>query len=43
MKYRRLGKTGPQVSTIGMGRGSQPVRFGEPLEQEFNATIRRAA
>jgi aryl-alcohol dehydrogenase-like predicted oxidoreductase len=25
-----------------MGRGSQPVRQGEPLEQEFNAAIRRA-
>jgi aryl-alcohol dehydrogenase-like predicted oxidoreductase len=42
MKYRKLGRDGPSVSAIGMGRGSQPVRFGEPLEQEFNATIRRA-
>jgi aryl-alcohol dehydrogenase-like predicted oxidoreductase len=42
MKYRRLGKSGPQVSAISQGRGSEPVRFGEPLEQEFNATIRRA-
>lgn len=25
-----------------MGRGSQPIRFGDPLEQEFNAAIRRA-
>jgi aryl-alcohol dehydrogenase-like predicted oxidoreductase len=25
-----------------MGRGSQPVRPGEPLEREFNATIARA-
>ena len=42
MKYRRLGKSGPQVSAVSQGRGSQPVRFGEPLEAEFNATIQRA-
>lgn len=42
MKHRRLGKTGPRVSAIGMGRGSQPVRPGEALEQEFNAAIHRA-
>ena len=42
MKYRRLGKGGPQVSAISQGRGSQAIRFGEPLEAEFNATIHRA-
>jgi aryl-alcohol dehydrogenase-like predicted oxidoreductase len=42
MKYRQLGKTGPRVSAIGMGRGTQPIQFGDPLEQEFNATIARA-
>ena len=42
MNYRRLGRNGPRVSAIGMGRGTQPVQFGDPLEQEFNATIARA-
>ena len=42
MKYRRLGRNGPQVSAVGMGRGSTPIKFGDPLETEFNATIRRA-
>jgi aryl-alcohol dehydrogenase-like predicted oxidoreductase len=42
MKQRQLGKNGPMVSAIGMGRGSQPVQFDTPLEQEFNSTIHRA-
>ena len=42
MKYRRLGRSGPQVSAISHGRGAQPVKFGDPLEAEFNASIHRA-
>jgi aryl-alcohol dehydrogenase-like predicted oxidoreductase len=42
MKYRRLGKSGPQVSAVSQGRGATPIRFGDPLEAEFNATIARA-
>jgi aryl-alcohol dehydrogenase-like predicted oxidoreductase len=42
MKYRRLGRSGPQVSAISQGRGAQPIQFGDPLESEFNATIHRA-
>jgi aryl-alcohol dehydrogenase-like predicted oxidoreductase len=43
LKYRQLGRAGPRVSAISMGRGSQPVRFeDEPMVQSFNASIRRA-
>ena len=42
MKYRRLGNSGPEVSAISMGRGSQAVQFDTPLEAEFNSTIHRA-
>lgn len=42
MKYRRLGRNGPQVSAISMGRGAAPVRFDTPEEAAFNAAIRRA-
>ena len=42
MKYRLLGKNRPRVSAISMGRGAQPIRFGVPLEQDFNAAVRRA-
>lgn len=37
-----LGAAGPRVSAIGLGRGSQPIHFGDPLEREFTATIHRA-
>jgi len=30
------------VSAVSLGRGAQPVRFGDPLEADFNATVARA-
>lgn len=42
MKFRRLGKHGPEVSAISMGRGAEPVQFGDPLEDAFNEAIARA-
>jgi aryl-alcohol dehydrogenase-like predicted oxidoreductase len=42
MKLRRLGRDGPEISVIGMGRGATPVQYGTPLEAEFNAAIARA-
>jgi aryl-alcohol dehydrogenase-like predicted oxidoreductase len=43
MQYRKLGRDGPSVSAIGMGRGNQPVKLeDEAMVATFNATIRRA-
>lgn len=42
MKFRRLGRDGPEVSAIGMGRGATPVQYGTALEADFNAAIARA-
>ena len=43
MKYRKLGRNGPTVSAISMGRGSQAIKFDDaPMVQAFDATIRRA-
>jgi aryl-alcohol dehydrogenase-like predicted oxidoreductase len=43
MQYRKLGRDGPRVSAIGMGRGSQAVKLeDEPMVASFNASIRRA-
>jgi aryl-alcohol dehydrogenase-like predicted oxidoreductase len=42
MKYRRLGKNGPQVSAVSHGRGAQAIKPGDALEPQFIATIHRA-
>ena len=43
MKYRKLGRDGPSVSAISMGRGAQPIRLeDEAMVRTFNATICRA-
>jgi aryl-alcohol dehydrogenase-like predicted oxidoreductase len=43
MKYRRLGRDGPRISAISMGRGSEAIRFEDDrLIQELNVTVRRA-
>ena len=42
MKYRRLGRNGPQVSAVSMGRGAAPIKFDTPQVEDFNAAIHRA-
>ncbi|OGA24692.1 MAG: aldo/keto reductase [Betaproteobacteria bacterium RIFCSPLOWO2_02_FULL_67_26] len=43
MRYRKLGRNGPTVSAISMGRGSQGIKLDDaPGVEAFNATIRRA-
>src|SRR5688572_15564042 len=43
MHYRKLGREGPRVSAIGMGRGSQAVKLeDDAMVASFNASIRRA-
>jgi aryl-alcohol dehydrogenase-like predicted oxidoreductase len=43
MKYRKLGRGGPRISAISMGRGNEAIRLeDERMVQAFNAAVRRA-
>jgi aryl-alcohol dehydrogenase-like predicted oxidoreductase len=42
VRYRHLGKDGPRVSAVGLGRGSRPIEFGDPLEKDFASAVRGA-
>jgi aryl-alcohol dehydrogenase-like predicted oxidoreductase len=42
MKYRKLGKTGPTVSAIGLGAGSATTNFGERDDEVQIDTVHRA-
>lgn len=43
MKYRRLGRDGPRISAISMGRGSEQIRLEDDrMIGALNATVRRA-
>src|SRR5688572_10501575 len=42
MIYRRLGKAGPEVSALGLGRGSAPVSFDAAFAADITGAIHRA-
>jgi len=42
MQLRKLGKAGPEVSTVGLGCMGMTVSYGEPDDEESVATIHRA-
>ena len=42
MQLRRLGKTGPMVSAVGLGCMGMSISYGEPNDEESIGTIHRA-
>lgn len=42
MQFRKLGRSGPQVSAVGLGCMGMSISYGEPNDEESIATIHRA-
>src|ERR1051326_1715803 len=42
MQTHKLGKDGPDVSAVGLGCMGMSISYGEPNDEESNATMHRA-